>query len=190
MKKSPTKKRNRKSKKIRAPKPILNLIRIFLWSVVAFGVLIFIYSETEKNKEKISENPSISEVAVSLQNKEIEKILVKGVDVVGGGEVFLLGANIPAYQNKNPIKSYEPTRARKLLLNKKEKDEQRKDLDITPLEVYNSGRAIKLKIAITRKLKRHDKREKIKKKESDTKQKKTKKKFVGFSRNRCPKRRV
>ena len=82
MKKSPTKKRNRKSKKIRAPKPILNLIRIFLWSVVAFGVLIFIYSETEKNKEKISENPSISEVAVSLQNKEIEKILVKGVDVV------------------------------------------------------------------------------------------------------------
>ena len=92
--------------------------------------------------------------------------------VVRGGEVFLLGANIPAYQNKNTSKSYDPTRARKLLLNKKEiRDlagyEQRKDLDITPLEVYNSGRAIKLKIAITRKLKRHDKREQIKKKESD-----------------------
>ena len=44
--------------------------------------MIFIYSETEKNKEKISENPSISEVAVSLQNNEVEKILVKGVDVM------------------------------------------------------------------------------------------------------------
>ena len=82
MKKPTTKKTKKKNKKARPQKPIINLIRIFLWSVVAFGVLIFIYSETEKNKEKISENPSISEVAVSLQNNEVEKILVKGVDVM------------------------------------------------------------------------------------------------------------
>ena len=80
MKKPQNIKRKKKTKN-KKQKPIINLIRIFLWSVVAFGVLILVFSETEKNKERVSENPSISKIAESIKNGEIEKIIVKGVDV-------------------------------------------------------------------------------------------------------------
>ena len=92
--------------------------------------------------------------------------------VVRGGEMFLLGVDIPPYQKANTSKDYDPFRARRLLLNKKEIRElagydARSDLVIIPLEVYNKGRAIKVTIAVAKKLKKHDKREKIKERESD-----------------------
>ena len=79
--KKPQKTKRKGKTKTKKEKPIINLIRIFLWSVVAFGILILVFSETEKNKERILENPSISKIAESIQNGEIEKIIVKGVDV-------------------------------------------------------------------------------------------------------------
>lgn len=91
--------------------------------------------------------------------------------VARGGEVFLVGATIPAYQPANTPKDYDPERARKLLLTKKEimkisGAESQKGLTIVPISVYTKLRKMKLQIAIARGKKKHDKREVLKKRES------------------------
>ena len=90
---------------------------------------------------------------------------------VRGGEAFLIGAEIPAFQPSNTSKSYEPLRNRRLLLKKKElleleKAEEKSGLTLVPISMYNKGRVIKLKLAIARGKKKGDKRENIKKRES------------------------
>ena len=92
--------------------------------------------------------------------------------VVRGAEAFLVGASIAYYQEKNTPESYEVDRPRKLLLSKKElaeleSGEGQRGQSIIPLRLYNSGRKIKLEIAIARGKKQHDKRQTIK--ERDTK---------------------
>ncbi len=92
--------------------------------------------------------------------------------VVRGGEVFLVGMEIPPYQNTRESTEYDAKRVRKLLLNKKEirelaKSEETRGLTIVPLALYNKGRVIKISIAIARGKKKGDKRESIKKRESE-----------------------
>ncbi|MEK7579340.1 MAG: SsrA-binding protein SmpB [Patescibacteria group bacterium] len=92
--------------------------------------------------------------------------------VARGGEVFLVGMSIAPYQPKNTPIDYEPDRARKLLLNKKEmlhiaETEGQKGLTIVPLSVYNKGRFVKVSLGIMRGKKKYDKREDLKKRESD-----------------------
>jgi len=92
--------------------------------------------------------------------------------IVRGGEVFLINANIPPYQPKNAPKDYDPLRNRKLLLTKKEiaklaGSEKNKSLTIVPISVYNKGRKIKMEIALVKGKKKFDKRETIKKRETD-----------------------
>ena len=87
--------------------------------------------------------------------------------VIRGKEAFLVGASIPAFQKKNVKASYEPERARKLLLTQKEIAEleqksEKQGLTIVPLKLYNKGRNLKLEIAIARGKKKQDKRESIK----------------------------
>lgn len=89
---------------------------------------------------------------------------------VRGGEAYLLGATIPAYQQANTPDSYDPMRNRRLLLTKKEigllaGSEGQKGLTIVPISVYNKGRNLKLEIAVVRGKKQHDKRETLKKKD-------------------------
>lgn len=91
--------------------------------------------------------------------------------VVRGGEAFLVGASIPAFQQKNAPPDYEPEATRKLLLSRKELAElaeksDQKGLTIVPLSVYNKGRNLKLSIAVARGKKKTDKRETIKKREA------------------------
>ena len=91
---------------------------------------------------------------------------------VRGGETFLMHASIPPYQAGNTPKGYEPTRNRKLLLTKKEiamlaGTENKKGLTIIPLSVYNHGRKIKIEIGIARGKKKFDKREALKKRETE-----------------------
>lgn len=96
---------------------------------------------------------------------------LKGARVVArGGEAYLVGASIPAWQNANAPKSYEPERTRRLLLNQKEiahiaSAEGQKGLTIIPLAVYNSGRNLKLGLAIVRGKKKEDKRQSIRARE-------------------------
>ena len=92
---------------------------------------------------------------------------LKGARVVArGGEAYLVGATIPAYQPANAPKSYDPERTRRLLLNKKQiahilGAEGEKGLTIIPISVYNKGRNLKLEIAVARGKKAHDKRQSI-----------------------------
>ncbi|MBI4128487.1 MAG: SsrA-binding protein SmpB [Parcubacteria group bacterium] len=92
---------------------------------------------------------------------------LKGARVVArGGEAYLVGATIPAWQPANAPKSYDPERTRKLLLSSKEiahvaSAEGEKGLTIVPLKVYNKGRNLKLLIAIARGKKKQDKRQSI-----------------------------
>ena len=92
--------------------------------------------------------------------------------IVRGGEVFLINANIPPYQPNNVSQDYDPLRNRRILLTKKEIDElqdneKNKSLTIVPLSVYNKGRKIKISLALAKGKKKFDKRETIKKRETD-----------------------
>src|SRR5882762_1643306 len=96
---------------------------------------------------------------------------LKGARVVArGGEAYMVGATIPAWQPANAPKSYDPERTRKLLLSQKEiahvaSAEGEKGLTIVPLSVYNKGRNLKLGIAIARGKKKEDKRQSIRARE-------------------------
>lgn len=116
------------------------------------------------------------EAGLSLQGFEVKSLRaghgsLKGARVVArGGEAFLIGATIPAWQAANAPKSYDPERARKLLLSQKEiahvaSAEGEKGLTIIPLKVYNKSRHLKLLIAIARGKKKEDKRHTIRERE-------------------------
>lgn len=93
---------------------------------------------------------------------------LKGARVVArGGEAFLVGATIPAWQAANAQKDYDPTRTRKLLLQSREiahvaSAEGQKGLTIVPISVYNKGQKLKLSIGIARGKKKADKRQDLK----------------------------
>ena len=91
---------------------------------------------------------------------------------IRGKEAFLLQTSIPAYQPSNTAADYDPMRVRRLLLTKKELQtledaESGKGLTIVPLKLYNKGKKVKIDIAIVRGKKKFDKRETIKKRESN-----------------------
>jgi SsrA-binding protein len=92
--------------------------------------------------------------------------------VIRGGEAFVVGMLVPPYQEKNTPKDYDPRRNRKLLLTKKEISElshreEGKGLTIVPISVYNKGTLVKISVGVVRGKKKFDKRESIKKRETD-----------------------
>jgi SsrA-binding protein len=92
--------------------------------------------------------------------------------VVRGGEAFIVGMTIPPYQMANTAKNYDPERARRLLLAKKEiatllAAESKKGLTIIPIEVYTAGRLVKAHIAIVRGKGKSDRREELKKRDAE-----------------------
>ena len=92
--------------------------------------------------------------------------------IARGNEAFLVGAYITPYQPKNTPKDYDPRRNRKLLLTKKEIAElvgsdRKNGLTIIPVSVYNKGRKIKVEIALARGKKKYDKREALKKRDTE-----------------------
>ncbi len=91
--------------------------------------------------------------------------------IIRGGEAFIVGMTIPPYQAANTKKSYDPERARRLLLAKKEiaylaTEEAKKGLTIIPLEVYTAGRLVKARVAIVRGKGKEDRREDLKKRDA------------------------
>ncbi|MGH7137349.1 MAG: SsrA-binding protein SmpB, partial [Pirellulales bacterium] len=86
---------------------------------------------------------------------------------VKGGEVWLIGCDIPEYAQANRF-NHDPRRPRKLLLHRREIDKfanraYEQGLTLVPLKMYfKEGRA-KILMGICRGRKLHDKREKIKK---------------------------
>lgn len=87
------------------------------------------------------------------------------------GEIWLEGCTIQPYSQGN-YNNHEPTRPRKLLLHKKEmkKLAQRvaeKGLTLVPLAIYFKGARLKVELGVARGKKLHDKRETIKKRETE-----------------------
>jgi SsrA-binding protein len=118
------------------------------------------------------------EAGIELLGQEVKSIrgghmsLDGSFVIVRGGEAFLINSNIPPYQVKNASKDYDPLRNRKLLLTKKELNELaesggNKSLTIIPISVYNKNRKIKINIALAKGKKKFDKRESIKKRDTD-----------------------
>ncbi len=90
---------------------------------------------------------------------------------ITGGEIWLTNAHISEYKHGN-INNHEPTRPRKLLLNKKEirklkAQVEQKGLTLIPLKIYLKDSKIKVELALARGKKIYDKRETIKKRETD-----------------------
>jgi len=88
-------------------------------------------------------------------------------------EVWLINSHINEYNFGN-INNHEPTRSRKLLLNKKEIRKikqllQEKGLTLIPLKLYFKDSLVKAEIGIARGKKLYDKRESIKKRETERK---------------------
>lgn len=100
---------------------------------------------------------------------------LKGARIVArGGEAYLVGASIPAWQKANAPKDFEPERARRLLLKKDEilrvaDAESKQGLTIVPLMVYSKDGVLKLSIAIARGKKKQDKRANIREREEKRK---------------------
>lgn len=113
------------------------------------------------------------EAGIELAGHEVKAIranmgtLQGAYVIIRGSEVFLVGANIPPFQPANTPQSYEPDRARKLLLHHKEITKLERELNtagltIVPIKLYNKSGKIKLEIALVRGKKKTDKREAIK----------------------------
>jgi SsrA-binding protein len=102
--------------------------------------------------------------------------------IIRGGEAYLVGAQIQPYQPNNTPADYDPNRTIRLLLTKKEIDyltgaSAEKGLTIVPLSVYNKGRRLKLSLALAKRKKKHDKREKIKERDVSRDTERTLKQF-------------
>lgn len=96
--------------------------------------------------------------------------------IVREGQPFIINFFIPPYQAGNTPAGYDPYRNRRILLTKKETGHLAglsaskagaRGLTIVPISVYTKGKRIKVEIALARGRKKFDKREKIKKRESD-----------------------
>lgn len=92
--------------------------------------------------------------------------------IVRGGEAYLIGALISPFQQNNIAENYEERRNRKLILHKKEIKKiseigRGSGMSVIPLSMYSKGTKIKLEIAIAKGKKKFDKRNTIKKRETD-----------------------
>lgn len=117
------------------------------------------------------------EAGIELLGHEVKSIKNSHATLAGAycairkGEVILVGMHITPYQPMNNI-GHNPDRERRLLLSKKEikhlsDADSTKGLTIIPLSLYSKGRRIKVELAIARGKKLHDKRETIKKRETN-----------------------
>ena len=88
-------------------------------------------------------------------------------------EVWLMNAHISEFKYGN-LNNHEPTRQRKLLFNKKEIRKikaklEEQGLTMVPTKIYFKGSRVKIELAIARGKKMYDKRESIKKRETERK---------------------
>jgi SsrA-binding protein len=116
------------------------------------------------------------EAGISLVGSEVKSIRAGKVNISDshadekGGAIYLLNANINEYHGANRF-NHEPRRPRKLLLHKKEINKligkvQTKGLSLVPLSLYfNEKNKVKIKLALVKGKKLHDKRASIKEKD-------------------------
>lgn len=89
-----------------------------------------------------------------------------------GDEVALIGAHITPTSQYSKFSNLDPTRTRKLLLNRSEINKligkvQISGFTLVPVRLYYKDRRLKLEIALAKGKKLHDKRESIKKRDNE-----------------------
>ena len=118
------------------------------------------------------------QAGICLIGQEVKSIKSGRINLAGsyvvlrGEEVYLVGANVPPYQPKNAPPDYDPERSRKLLLRKAEIKQligkcKEKGLTLVPLKVYTIKGRIKIEFGVAKGRKKTDKRQLIKKRETD-----------------------
>jgi len=114
---------------------------------------------------------------IVLTGQEVKSIKLGRINITGayvvlrGEEAFLIGATVPPYQPRNLREEYNPSHSRKLLLRKAEikhliGSAHQKGLTLVSLKVYTDAGKIKLEFGVGKHRKKVDKREKIKKRET------------------------
>jgi SsrA-binding protein len=117
------------------------------------------------------------EAGMVLTGSEIKSLRNGRVNLRGGyaridrGEVWLYDVHISPYDQSGTHYNHEPTRRRKLLLNRREISRivgqiERQGYTIVPLRVYFKRRRAKLELGLARGKKMYDKREDIAKREA------------------------
>jgi SsrA-binding protein len=114
------------------------------------------------------------EAGIALTGSEVKSLragkatIAESYADAKNGEIWLINANIPEYQQAGRF-NHAPKRSRKLLLHQRQIDRlaggvDREGMTIVPLKLYfnERGRA-KLEIALAKGKKLHDKRETLKK---------------------------
>lgn len=120
------------------------------------------------------------EAGVVLLGHEVKSVKngtlsLKGAHVtIRGHEAWLVNAHISPYKYAGELPGYDPTRSRKLLLNRKEISgligkAKVQGMAVVPLEVYAKRGLVKIRLGIGRGKKKYDKRESIKRREADRK---------------------
>jgi SsrA-binding protein len=134
------------------------------------------------NNKKINKNYFIYdsyECGIALKGNEVKSIANTHttIDQAFGtisrnNEIYLINMYVKPYLMNNTFKKIEPTRKRKLLLNKNEilvikQKLQKLHLILIPIEVYLKNKHIKVKLALCRHKKNNDKRLDLKKRDMD-----------------------
>ncbi len=115
------------------------------------------------------------EAGIVLVGTEVKSLregkvnLVDSYATIKNGEVWLISAHISEYRQGN-INNHNPTRDRKLLLNKNEIRKligktKEKGLTLIPLRMYFKNGRVKIEIALAKGKKSYDKRETIAKRD-------------------------
>lgn len=116
------------------------------------------------------------EAGMVLTGSEVKSLRTTGATIKDGfatikdGEIWLHNVHIPPYVNA--LDNHDPERTRKLLLHRKELEElvgvtKERGLTLVPLRLYFAANKAKVEIAVARGKDQFDKREAIKKRETD-----------------------
>ncbi|MBI4050344.1 MAG: SsrA-binding protein SmpB [Candidatus Doudnabacteria bacterium] len=135
-----------------------------------------------KNKEAYFNYAILEELeaGIVLSGHEVKSVKrgdvsLKGAHVIiKSSEAFLVNAHIAPYKYAGELPGYDPTRSRKLLLNKKEISgligrAKEQGMAVVPLELKTAHGLVKVKLGIGRGKKKYDKRETIKRREDERK---------------------
>ncbi len=109
------------------------------------------------------------ETGISLVGTEVKALRAGQCSIqeayvrIKGGEMWLVGANIPEYAFGNR-QNHKPARDRKLLAHRREimkwyKQVREKGVTLVPLEVYFSGSKVKIHVGLVKGKRLHDKRQ-------------------------------
>jgi SsrA-binding protein len=116
------------------------------------------------------------DAGIVLAGYEVKAVREGGANLTGShigfdnGELWVKGLKIAPYSKAGRLEAYDPSHHRKLLMRKRELQSllgksQQKGLTLIPISLYSHGRHIKLRFALCRGKKSHDKRDSIRKRD-------------------------